>query len=113
MSERNISLYLQDIYSAIKKIGKYTKGLSIDQFKKSDKTVDAVIRNIEVMGEAVRNMPRQAKDKHSEIPWSKIIATRNKVIHEYFGVDSEILWKTVEEDIPKLKKQIKKLLESY
>ncbi|MCG2717230.1 MAG: DUF86 domain-containing protein [Nanoarchaeota archaeon] len=109
MFKRNITLYLEVIKNSIKKIEKYTKELSFDDFSNNEKTVDAVIRNLEIIGEAVNNIPKEIKVKYTFIPWNKIIGMRNKVIHEYFGIDLEILWETIKKDIPKLKKEIKKL----
>jgi len=110
MSKRNINLYLLDINSAINNIIKYTKNLSLAKFRKDGKTIDAVIRNLEIIGEAANNLPREITIVNSDIPWDKIIAMRNKVIHEYFGVDVDILWQTIKEDLPELRKQIKRLL---
>lgn len=109
MPKRNTALYLKDIETSIKRIEKYAKGLSFNSFKNDQKTVDAVIRNLEVIGEAVSNIPKEFKARYSDIPWRKIIDMRNKVIHEYFGVDFEILWETIQEDIPELKKKINKI----
>lgn len=109
MSDRPIKLYLHDIKEAIGKIESYTRQIVFDEFKKDAKTIDAVVRNIEIIGEAARHIPSEIRIRHIEIPWKEIIGTRSKVIHEYFGVDEEILWKTVTEDIPQLKKQIEKI----
>ena len=95
MSERNIALYLDDIRTSIDKIETYTKGLSFDSFSNDPKTVDAVVRNLEIIGEAAKNIPKEIKVKYPEIPWKPIMGTRDKVIHEYFGIDLEILWKTL------------------
>jgi uncharacterized protein with HEPN domain len=110
MSKRNIDLYLLDIISAIDNIIKYTKNLSLAKYRKDGKTIDAVIRNLEIIGEAANNLPKEITIVNSNIPWDKIIAMRNKVIHEYFGVDVDILWQTIKEDLPELRKQIRKLL---
>lgn len=109
MSNRSLTLYLADITSAIEKILSYTEKLSYEEFENDPKTIDAVVRNIEIIGEAAKNIPQEIRLKHVEIPWKEIIGTRSKVIHEYFGVDVEILWKTVTEDIPKLKLQISRI----
>ncbi len=109
MSDRPIKLYLVDIQEAIRKIESYTKGMSLDKFKSDIKTIDAVIRNIEIIGEAAKHIPTEVRLKHIEIPWKEIIGTRSKVIHEYFGVDESILWQTITEDLSKLKKQIKQI----
>lgn len=112
MSDRPIKIYLRDIKEAIKKIESYTKGMTFDEFKDDVKTIDAVIRNIEIIGEAAKHIPTEVRLKHIEIPWKEIIGTRSKVIHEYFGVDETILWKTVTDDLPQLKKQIEKIASS-
>jgi len=88
---------------------RYIKGISFDVFCKDEKTIDAVIRNIEIIGEAAKNIPKEIQDKNPDIPWRIILGMRNKVAHEYFGVDVDILWKTAKEDIVELKKKIKKL----
>lgn len=104
--KRSVSLYLKDIETAVKKIEKYTKDLSYKDYKNNEVVQDAVIRNLEIIGEAAKNIPKEIRNKHGYISWKEIIGMRNKVIHEYFGVDLEILWETVEEDIPELKKRI-------
>ncbi|OGC06137.1 hypothetical protein A2230_06370 [candidate division WOR-1 bacterium RIFOXYA2_FULL_36_21] len=109
MSKRTDALYLDDIINCIRKIEEYTKGLSWDQFFVDEKTVDAVIRNLEIIGEASNNISKELKDKNPNVPWIEIIGMRNKIVHEYFGVDNEILWKTIKEDIERLKIQIQDL----
>lgn len=74
--------------------------------------IDVVVRNLEIIGEAARNIPEEYKEKHSNLPWLDMIGMRNKVIHEYFGVDMDTLWKTIHEDLPKLKEQIQNLPET-
>lgn len=109
MSKRDLELYIEDIQDAISKIEKYVEDLNFDDFIKDTKTMDAVIKNLAVIGEAVRNIPSKIRLKYSEIPWAEIMGMRNKIIHEYFGIDEEILWETIQEDLPKFKEQIKKL----
>ena len=109
MSSRSIELYLTDIKEAIDKIEKYVRQMTFTDFEQDSKTVDAVIRNIEVIGEAAKHIPAEVRLKPGEIPWKQIVGSRSKAIYEYFGIDLEILWKTVTEDIPKLKKQIAKI----
>ena len=106
MSERGVALYIADILEAIKKIELYTAGMSSDAFQRDSKTIDAVVRNVEVIGEAVNHLPADLKSRHPNIPWRLIAGARNKAIHEYFGIDVSILWQTIQEDIPMLKKQI-------
>ncbi len=106
MQNRSPEMYLEDIRNAISKIEKYTKGMSFDDFKKDEKTADAVIRSLEVIGEAVNNLSDNFKKKNSDIPWRYIVSMRNKMIHEYFGVDLDIVWKTIQEDIKDFKNKI-------
>lgn len=109
MSKRNINLYLDDIRDSIKKIDDFTSGLSFEKFRKADLIIDAVVRNMEIIGEAAKNIPDSVKSKNKSIPWNEISGMRNRIVHEYFNVDVEILWKAVQEDIPELKKQIHKI----
>jgi len=101
---------LEDINESIRKIEKYTHGVNFDKFSKDEQMIDAVVRNLSIIGEAVRNIPKEIKVKNPNVAWNEIKGMRNKVIHEYFGIDEEILWKTVQEDIQVFKKQIAKLL---
>ncbi|MFA4890259.1 MAG: DUF86 domain-containing protein [Candidatus Paceibacterota bacterium] len=110
MSKRGIKLYLGDIKDSIRKIEKYTRGVNFADFSGDEELIDAVARNISIIGEAVINIPGEIKTKNPDVAWKEIKGMRNKVIHEYFGVDEEILWKTIQEDIPVFKKQINKLL---
>lgn len=109
MSKRNVKLYFDDISVAVRKIEKYTKKLNLEEFAADEKTIDAVIRNLEIVGEAANNIPKEVKEKYPNIPWRQISGMRNKIIHEYFGIDWDILWQTIEEDLPKLKREINKI----
>lgn len=110
MSERIIKLYLDDIKDAIRKIEDYTKGMSYEKFIRNEQVMDAVLRNLSIIGEAVRNIPKEIKHKNPDVGWKEINGMRNKVIHEYFGIDDEILWQTIQKDLPIFKKQITQLL---
>ncbi|PIR46864.1 MAG: hypothetical protein COV07_02055 [Candidatus Vogelbacteria bacterium CG10_big_fil_rev_8_21_14_0_10_45_14] len=112
MSRRGITLYLKDIQGSIRKIERYTRNTNFKKFSHDDQLIDAVVRNLSIIGEAVRNIPKDIKIKNPEVAWSEINGIRNKVIHEYFGVDEEILWKTIQDDLPVFKRQIVKLLKS-
>lgn len=103
---RNLKLYLNDIQEAIDKIQKYVKGYTFEKFIKDDKTVDAVIRNFSIIGEAGTHIPEEVQEKYPQLPWHEIVGMRNKVIHEYFGLNEEILWKTIQDDLPRLKKEL-------
>ncbi len=99
------------IIDCINDIEKYTEGFSEIEFKDDPKTQDAVIRKLEIIGEAVKNIPEALKQEHPEISWKKISGTRDVLIHEYFGVDIDIVWIVVIKDLPVLKRQTKKILE--
>lgn len=111
MSKKEPTLYLQDILTSITKIEEYAKGLSFEEFSKDEKSIDAVVRNLEIIGEAARNIPQEITVKYSDIAWDKMVSMRNKVMHEYFGVDVEIVWKTINEDLPEVKEKLKTLSE--
>ena len=110
MSERKPELLLQDILESAHKILEYTLNLNFDQFISDSKTVDAVIRNFEIIGEAASRLPNEYKDKHPEINWIRIKGFRNRIVHDYFGVDYKIVWKIIQTDVPQLIESIGKLL---
>ena len=110
MSKRTLRLYLEDIMTAITQIESYTRGMTREAFMRDAKTIDAVVRNIEILGEAAKHIPDAWKVKYPAIPWKQIAGTRNKVIHEYFSVDEAILWQTIQEDIPRLKDEMQQAL---
>jgi len=98
--KRDYSDYLQDILGAIDEVADFTEGMTYDDFTTDRKTVNAVIRSLEVLGEASKKIPEDIKEKHPEIPWKRMAAMRDKLIHEYFGVDTEIVWTVVKEELP-------------
>ncbi len=102
MSNREIQLLLEDILEAARKILFYTKGMSYEDFLKDDKTIDATVRNFEIIGEAANRIPEDFKQEHPEIEWRRIIGFRNRIIHEYFGINYSMVWKIKEENIPEL-----------
>jgi len=110
VSIRDWKLRIEDILEAITRIEKYTENLPYQQWQNDQKTIDAVVRNIEIIGEAARHVPDEVQIKFISIPWSKMKGIRNILIHEYFGVDNEILWKTVQNELPNLKLQLTRLL---
>lgn len=112
MSKRSAQLLLGDILESIQKIQKFTKGMSFDKFINDDKTVDAVIRNFEIIGEASNRLPDEFKDKHDEIDWARIRGFRNRIVHDYFGIDHSIVWSIIKGYVPELLKLIQGLIKS-
>ncbi|MHA7864828.1 HepT-like ribonuclease domain-containing protein [Flagellimonas marinaquae] len=102
MSKRDNILLIQDMIESARKIMTYTRNMSFDRFKNDSKTVDAVIRNFEVIGEAANRLTDDFKTKNPEIEWSHLRGFRNRIVHEYFGIDLEIVWHIIEENLPEL-----------
>jgi uncharacterized protein with HEPN domain len=109
MKKRDYQDYLRDILDSINDIENFIRGINFEGFKRDKKTIYAVVRSIEVIGEATKKIPKASKDKYPVIPWKKMAEMRDKLIHEYFGIDVEILWKTIKEDIPPLKHLIQNI----
>jgi len=103
-------MFLEDIIDSIKMIEKYTKGYSQKSFDSDTKVKDAAIRRFEIIGEAVKHIPASIKKNHKEIDWNRIAGMRNVLIHEYFGVNTNRVWKTIRDDIPDLRKKISDIL---
>jgi len=110
MIKRVYTDYVQDILDSINDIENFIKGMNFNDFKNDRKTINAVIRSIEVIGEASKKIPKSIRERHTDIPWKKIAGMRDKLIHEYFGIDLEILWKVAKEEIKKLEPGIKQIL---
>ena len=108
MPSRSWKFRIDDIIEAIDKIGRYTNGIDFDEWQQDEKTVDAVIRNIEVIGEASSHLPIEIQEQYKDVLWRMMKGIRNIVAHEYFGIDLEIVWKTVKEDLPVLKELLLK-----
>lgn len=103
-------MFLEDIQIAMIRIAEYIEGLTFTEFRHDYKTSDAVIRNFEVIGEPSKNIPKEIKEKFSTIPWEEMYLLRNKVTHEYFGVDYEIIWDVATNYLPGNKIQIDEIL---
>ena len=101
---------MNDNLEAIEKATKFVEGINYDDFGRDDKTVYAVIRALEIIGEATRKIPQDVKDKYTEIPWREIAGMRDKLIHDYFGVNLLVVWKAVSEDLPMIKSLLQRML---
>jgi uncharacterized protein with HEPN domain len=106
MSKREWKLFLEDILESMSLIEEYVKGMSFDDFKEDRKTIDAVVRNFEIIGEAAKNIPENIRNNYKNIDWIGIIGLRNRISHEYFGIDFSIIWNIIELELSVLKKEI-------
>ncbi|MFQ6107213.1 MAG: DUF86 domain-containing protein [Thermoplasmata archaeon] len=104
--KRDISVYVQDIIESITRIEDYTRNVTEEEFYENTQVQDAVLRRLEIMGEAVKNIPDETKERHKGIPWKEIAGLRDILIHGYFGVNLKRIWKVVKEDIPELRVRI-------
>jgi len=106
MSRRVTPLLVEDIWEAIEKIQRYVAGLDHDTFIVDDKTIDSVVRNLEIIGEAANRLAEDFRAQHPEIEWRKIIGLRNRIVHDYFSIDVEIVWEIIQKDLPNLKSKL-------
>jgi len=109
--KRNVKLYINDILEYMERAESHINSLSFEEFLKEEKTCDAVIRCIEVIGEATKNIPDEIRNRYPFIPWRDMAGMRDKIIHAYFTVDFETVWLVVKEEIPRLKPMIMKVSE--
>ena len=109
MPKRDPDLLVEDILEALRKISRYTVGMGPEEFRQDPKTIDAVIRNLEILGEATRQLPENFISRYPGVPWRQIAGLRNRIIHEYFAVDLEIVWQVIQHDLPQLEEQLKNL----
>jgi uncharacterized protein with HEPN domain len=107
---RDVGLYLADIELACRKIIRYTSGCSFKEFTRDDEKYDAVLRNLEIIGEAVKHIPEDVREQYPKIKWRKIAGLRDIVAHEYFGISDELIWDIVQNEISPLLKSIKALV---
>jgi uncharacterized protein with HEPN domain len=110
MKKRDYTDYVEDIVTAIADIEQFVKDMEFEEFSKDKKTVFAVVRALEIIGEAARQIPESLKNEHAGVPWKEMAGIRNKIAHEYFGVDVEVIWDTVEKNVPELKALISDML---
>jgi uncharacterized protein with HEPN domain len=111
MSTRNHKLYLVDIIEAMEAIEKFIEGVDFETFKKDDLRSSAIIRKLEIIGEATKNVPEGIKKSYPFIPWREMAGMRDRLIHFYFGIKYELVWNTIKDVIPKIKPLISKILE--
>ena len=102
--------YLEDILDAMEKVVQFIEGMTFDQFAEDAKTVFAVIRALEIIGEATKHIPHSVRANYSEVPWREMAGIRDKLIHDYLGVDLVVVWKTAFEDLPSLEPVIRNIL---
>ncbi len=111
MFNRTDREFILDMLLSCRRILEYTEGMDFDDFEKDDRTIDAVVRNIEILGEAVKNLTSKIKEKYPEVEWNEIARTRDKIIHFYFGTDPAIVWDIVTQDVPSLSRRLKDIIE--
>ncbi|WP_141433929.1 DUF86 domain-containing protein [Bacillus sp. 03113] len=107
---REVKVFLEDIFTAAVKVEKYTKGLSYAEFLDNDLVLDAVIKNILVIGEATKNIPDEFRQANSQIEWRKMAGMRDMLIHGYFSINHRIVWDVVQNKIPTLKQHVQQIL---
>ena len=112
MTKRGYRLFIEDMLDSMNMIEEYIHDLDRADFSADKKTIDAVIRNIEIIGEAARNIPDDIKRRYPGIPWKQMIGLRNLTIHAYFGIDLDIIWQIASVNIPKTKSEIARILDS-
>jgi uncharacterized protein with HEPN domain len=108
---RTVSLFIKDILQNMNDAMDFIEGISYDQFVADKKTLNAVLRSIEVIGEATKNIPDEVRAKYPQVPWKEMAGMRDKVIHSYFGVDRETVWLVVKDRIPAIRSMIQQVLE--
>jgi uncharacterized protein with HEPN domain len=109
MPKRDPKLLLEDMLAAVQKIERYIAGMDQQSFRQDEKTLDAVVRNLEVLGEAARQLPWDFLAMHPDVPWHLISGMRNRIIHEYFGLDLDLVWQVLQHDLPQLRIWLEKL----
>ena len=114
MSEkRDLRVFLTDILNAAEKILKYNQEKSQDAVSDSEKELEAILYNLLILGEAARSIPEEFRNEHPEVPWKRMVGMRDKLIHQYWGMQQITIWNTITQDIPDLRDKIRKILDSF
>lgn len=111
MYRRPVELLIQDIWEALEKIERYIEGMTQETFAADEKTADAVVRNLEVIGEAANRLPDDFKAWHASVEWDKVVGLRHRIVHDYFGIDLEIIWHILKNDLPVFKSALQRIRE--
>lgn len=111
MSSRPVHLLIEDMLESVTRIGEYVSGCDRDGFLRDQKTSDAVVRNFEVIGEAASRIPATTAERYPAVEWRKIAGLRNRIVHEYFGVDLEIVWEIIQNDLADLRLRLRQIRE--
>jgi len=112
MSRRPVEVLIEDMLERVRRIERSVAGLDHDAFLHDDRIVDAVIRNLTVIGEAANRLPQEFKDLHAAVPWHRIVGLRHRVVHDYFDVDLDLVWTIVETELPQLAAQLTAIQDS-
>ncbi|HHS98021.1 MAG TPA: DUF86 domain-containing protein [Chloroflexi bacterium] len=110
MSKRDVRFFIRDMLEAIEKVERYTGGLSLETFRANDMVIDAVVRNLEIIGEAARQIPEDLRDRYPGVEWRRVVGFRNIVIHAYFDVDVDIVWVIATQRLDALKRVLEQML---
>ncbi len=107
---RDYKLYLKDIVAAMESIQAFVRGMDLATFQSDDKTASAVIRKFEILGEAAKGVPGEIRHNYPDVPWKEMAGMRDRLIHTYFRVDLNLVWRTIQERLPEVKAQIEEIL---
>ena len=107
---RDYRLYLKDILAAIESIESFVEGMDIEAFRVDDRTASAVFRKFEIVGEAAKGIPEEIRLGYPQVPWKEMAGMRDRLIHAYFGIDYQLVWRTIKERLPKIKPEISRIL---